>query len=444
MKISVIGLGYLGAVHAVCMAELGHDVVGIDVDTERIAKLERGEAPFFEPSFPEKLSAALERGNLHFSTDLADVRECDVHFVCVGTPQGSDGSADLAALHAVRKGLREILAGSTRDRILVVGKSTVPVGTARGLSEAFADLPNVELAWNPEFLREGYAVKDTLGPDRLVYGVHEEQKLSITHLDEVYASILEAGTPRLVYGYESAELVKVSANAFLATKISFVNAVAEMCEATGADVVEVAEAIGLDERIGRRFLKAGIGFGGGCLPKDVRAFIASAEEHGVGESFEFLRNVDRINQKRRARPVELALEYFNGDLTGVPITVLGAAFKPYSDDVRDSPAIDIALSLARHGADVRITDPQALAVVRGRYEELTLVDDLEEAMSGARLLILATEWQAYRDLDPARVAELVAERAVIDGRGVFDLVRWREAGFTIMALGRGERAGRLA
>ena len=440
MKISVIGVGYLGAVHAASMAELGHDVIGLDVDTARIDLLSRGVAPFHEPGFEEILRRGLGAGRLRFTTDYADLASADVHFLGLGTPQRADGfGADLSYLQAAVDALAEVLSGRDGAPTLVVGKSTVPAGTARMLADRLEQIEGVGLLWNPEFLREGFAVKDTLEPDRLVYGVRDPEEPAaeeaVAMLDAVYAQILDADVTRLVMGYETAELVKASANAFLATKISFINGIAELCEATGGDVTDVARAIGMDDRIGHKFLRAGVGFGGGCLPKDIRAFIASAEDLGVGESLGFLREVDAINERRRVRVVDLAREML-GDLAGRRITVLGAAFKPNSDDVRDSPALDVANRLQRAGAEVRVTDPEALENAARRAPHLRGVADLDDALDGAELTVLLTEWAEYKALDPTRVAGLVAAPRMIDGRNVLDPRTWREAGWQLRSLGR--------
>ena len=442
MRISVIGVGYLGAVHAAAMAELGHEVIGLDIDAARIDLLSRGIAPFHEPGFEEFLRRGLEAGRLRFTTDYAELADCEVHFLGLGTPQREDSyCADLSSLEAAAGSLAEVLPARGGAPTLVVGKSTVPVGTARVLAAELEQVEGVRLLWNPEFLREGFAVQDTLEPDRLVYGVHDEQTPAaaeaVAMLDAVYAQILEREVPRLVMGYEASEMVKVSANAFLATKISFINAIAEMCEATGADVTDVARAIGMDDRIGGAFLRAGVGFGGGCLPKDIRAFMASAEENGVGEALGFLREVDAINERRRARVVELSREML-GDLTGRRITVLGAAFKPDSDDVRDSPALDVAQRLMDAGAEVRVTDPQALTNAQRRVPGLVTEPDLDRALGGAELTVLLTEWGLYRDLDPARVAALVATPRMIDGRNVLEPSTWRAAGWQLRSLGRAD------
>ena len=433
MKLSVIGCGYLGAVHAAAMAELGHEVVGVDVDPVKIEQLRAGRAPFFEPGLPEVLASAGASGRLRFTTDLADAADAIVHFVAVGTPQSRDGNAaDLRFVDAAIDGLLPLL----EDGDLVVGKSTVPVGTARRLAERIAaGGSGARLAWNPEFLREGFAVKDTIEPDRLVYGVDDERDAAV--LDEVYATAIAAGTPRIVTDFATAELVKVAANAFLATKISFINAMAEIAEATGADVTRLADAIGHDARIGRRFLNAGVGFGGGCLPKDIRAFIARAEELGRGESVAFLKEVDTINLRRRQRVVELAQEALGGAVFGRKVAVLGVTFKPHSDDVRDSPALDVAVQLKGLGADVVVTDPEGIDNARARHPQLLYSNATDEALRHADLVVLVTEWPEYVGLDPAHVKEIARGSTVIDGRNALDAAAWKAVGWRYVGLGRG-------
>ncbi|GAA1467033.1 UDP-glucose dehydrogenase family protein [Microbacterium thalassium] len=433
MKMSVIGCGYLGAVHAAAMAELGHEVVGVDVDAGKIAALSAGRAPFFEPGLPEILASALASGRLRFTTDIAEAGGARVHFIAVGTPQTKDSyAADLTYVDASVAALLPHLG----DGDLVVGKSTVPVGTAARLADAItASGSGARLAWNPEFLREGFAVKDTLEPDRLVYGVADPADAEV--LDEVYQRALGAGTPRIVTDFATAELVKVSANAFLATKISFINAMAEIAEATGADVTRLADAIGHDARIGRRFLNAGVGFGGGCLPKDIRAFTARAEELGRGESVAFLKEVDAINLRRRQRVADLAVDLLDGSVVGSKVAVLGATFKPHSDDVRDSPALDVAVRLKGLGADVVVTDPEGLDNARARHPQLLYAAIADEALRHADLAVLVTEWPQYTSLEPADVGAIMRGRRVIDGRNALDAASWRAAGFTYAGLGRG-------
>ena len=435
MKISVVGCGYLGAVHAACMAELGHDVLGIDVDDTKVAALSAGRAPFYEPGFEELLTRALGTGRLRFTTtpgdDLAGV---DLHFIAVGTPQSDTGAADLSYVDAA---VATLLAGAAPGSV-VVGKSTVPVGTAAHLADRLAER-DIALVWNPEFLREGFAVADTLHPDRIVYGLSADParaELGRARLDEVYARLLADGIPQIVTDYVTAELVKVAANSFLATKISFINAMAELCEATGGDVTALADALGHDDRIGRRFLGAGVGFGGGCLPKDIRAFVARAQELGVHDAVSFLREVDAINQRRRDRVVDLALRSLGDQLSGAKITVLGAAFKPNSDDIRDSPALDIAHRLHMLGAQVSITDPKALDAAARRHPDLVTEPDTHQALRDADLVLLLTEWAEYVELDPSEVATWVRRPAIIDGRNALDPARWRASGWDYHGLGR--------
>ncbi|MDR7160107.1 UDP-glucose/GDP-mannose dehydrogenase family protein [Arthrobacter sp. BE255] len=436
MRISVIGCGYLGAVHAACMAKLGHEVVGIDVDERKIAELSAARAPFFEPGLEDLLREVQETGRLSFTTDLAAAEGSAVHFICVGTPQKKgENAADLTYVDSATFGLLPYL--SPGD--LIVGKSTVPVGTATRLSNLIqAQEPDAHLVWNPEFLREGHAVSDTLHPDRFVYGVANgsEEHPAVAILDEVYSTSLALGTPRLVTDHPTAELVKTAANSFLATKISFINAMAELCEAAGADVTRLADAIGMDDRIGRKFLNAGIGFGGGCLPKDIRAFMARAGELGADQALTFLREVDAINMRRRTRMVELSRELCDGSLMGKRITVLGAAFKPESDDVRDSPALSIAAQLQLQGAIVTVTDPKALANAARRFPELHYEPDTDKAAERADAVLLLTEWKEYQNLDPYEFAHIVSSLRILDGRNVLDATKWRAAGWTYRGLGR--------
>ena len=439
MRMTVIGTGYLGAVHAACMADLGHEVLGVDSDARKIAALQDGRAPFFEPGLEEILVRAVASGKLRFSTSLREAAEFgDVHFICVGTPQLPAGTgADLSHIEAVVDGLAPHL---TRD-CLVIGKSTVPVGTAARLAARIAGLAPVGaaagLAWNPEFLREGFAVRDTLWPDRIVVGVTSEAA-DVT-LRAVYASVLELGTPYIVTDLATAELVKVAANAFLATKISFINAVANVCDAAGADVMTLADALGHDTRIGRRFLSAGLGFGGGCLSKDIRAFMARADELGVGDSLQFLREVDQINTGRRALAVEVARELAGGSFTGRNVAVLGAAFKPGTDDVRDSPALNVARMIQSEGAVVRVHDPRATYNARQAWPALDYVEEAVKACEAADVVLHLTEWAEYRELDPLELASVVRTPCLLDGRNVLPLSQWRAAGWTVRSLGGAAR-----
>ncbi len=443
-KITVIGTGYLGATHAICMAVLGYDVLGVDVDQAKIDALASGRVPFFEPGLPEKLAEALSSGRLRFSTDFDLAADFgDVHFVCVGTPQASGSHA--ADLRYVESAFSELARRITR-KALLVGKSTVPIGTAARLTAMVQELSPIgaelELAWNPEFLREGFAVDDTLHPDRLVFGV--ASAWAEAQLRAAFRPILEQETPLVVADLATAELVKVAANSFLATKISYINAMAEVCEATGADVNLLATALGYDDRIGSRFLKPGLGFGGGCLPKDIRAFKHRAEELGVGQAVAFLGEVDAINIRRRVRTVDMVRELVGGNLSDVRVAALGAAFKPNSDDVRDAPALDVARMLYLEGAIVTVFDPEANANAQRAYPDLDYADTLAEAVTGADVVVLLTEWDRFRQADPELLGALVARRRIVDGRHALDADLYRAAGWEYRALGRPHNAPSLA
>jgi UDPglucose 6-dehydrogenase len=435
-RITVIGTGYLGATHAVCMAILGFDVLGVDVDEKKIADLASGTVPFFEPGLPEKLREALDSGRLRFSTDFDEAAAFgDVHFICVGTPQAKDSkAADLRYVDAAFTAL----ASRIDRKALLVGKSTVPIGTAARLTAMVQEVSPIgselELAWNPEFLREGFAVKDTLHPDRLVFGV--SSTWARKQLEAAFRPILDDATPVVVADLATAELVKVAANSFLATKISYINAMAEVCEATGADVNLLASALSYDTRIGGRFLKPGLGFGGGCLPKDIRAFVHRAEELGVGQAVGFLKEVDGINQRRRTRTVDLVRELAGGDLAGKKVAALGAAFKPNSDDVRDAPALDVARFLYMEGAVVTVYDPEANENAHRAYPDLSYADSMNEALRDADVVVLLTEWQEFREADPAVIGQLVAGKRIVDGRHALDADAYRAEGWVYRALGR--------
>ncbi|RNM15788.1 UDP-glucose dehydrogenase family protein [Nocardioides pocheonensis] len=436
LRISVIGTGYLGATHAACLAELGFDVLGVDRSAAKVDALSRGLVPFHEPGLDELVAGHTASGRLRFTTDLAEAAAfADVHFICVGTPQQSQGTAaDLTAVFDVAAGLAPHLRHST----VVIGKSTVPVGTAAELAATLrARLPlgvEAEVAWNPEFLREGHAVQDTLRPDRLVFGVTSPGAELV--LREIYAAAIERGTPVHVTDLATAELAKVAANAFLATKISFINAMAEISDRAGADVVALADVLGDDARIGRRFLDAGIGFGGGCLPKDIRALAARAAELGAPSIRALLEDVDDINLRARDRAADLAAAMCGGDLDGRRVALLGAAFKPLSDDVRDSPALHVAAALRRRGADVRVFDPAAANNARAVAPELTYVAHVDAALHDADLVVLATDWPELVALDPGRAGALVRSRRILDGRNKLDEEAWTAAGWAFRALGR--------
>jgi UDPglucose 6-dehydrogenase len=443
-RATVIGTGYLGATHAACMAELGYEVLGMDVDADKIAALADGRVPFYEPDLDPLLAKHVADGRLRFTTSYAEVaafggaeRAETVHFICVNTPQKKgEYAADLRYIEAVVEGLAPHLDAPT----LIVGKSTVPAGTAVRLADRFAALApagaQVEVAWNPEFLREGYAVKDTLAPDRLVIGVRSRSGSAETALREFYAPLIDAGVPLVVTDLATAELVKVAANAFLSTKISFINAMAEVCEATGADVTRLSEALSYDTRIGGRFLVPGLGFGGGCLPKDIRAFMARAGELGVDQALAFLKEVDAINMRRRARTVDLAREQCDGSFLGKRVAVWGAAFKPNTDDIRDSPALNVAASIQLQGAQVTVYDPKANDNAAKMFPTLAYADSALESVVGAHVVLHLTEWPEFREIDPETVGAQVSVRRVVDGRNALDIDAWHRAGWTYRALGR--------
>jgi UDPglucose 6-dehydrogenase len=436
LRLTVLGTGYLGATHAACMAELGFEVLGLDTDESRAGALAAGTLPFYEPGLDPLLERGLASGRLRFTSSYQEAAEFgDVHFICVGTPQQEgSGRADLSQLNGCVNALAPLL---TRP-CLVVGKSTVPAGTAAGLAGRLAEMApvgaGVELAWNPEFLREGFGVADTLRPERIVAGVRSANAEAI--LREVYAEPIAAGVPFVVTDYATAELVKVAANAFLATKISFINAMAEVCEAAGADVLKLAEVLAYDHRIGAAGMRPGLGFGGSCLPKDIRAFSTRAAELGVDQALSFLRDVDAINTRRRAKVIELASELVGGSLAGRSVGVLGLAFKPDSDDLRDSPALDVALTVQRMGARVTAYDPVAMDPARKAHPQLEYAGSAVGAATDAEVLLLLTEWPEFRQADPEVIGKAAARRNVVDGRHALDPAQWRAAGWTYRTLGR--------
>jgi UDPglucose 6-dehydrogenase len=432
LKLSVIGTGYLGATHAACMASLGFEVIGFDTESSKVDLLSNGKVPFYEPDLEDLLAEQIRSKRLTFTSKVEDLSDADVHFICVGTPQVKNGNA--ADLTYVNSAL-ESIAKYVKPGGLVVGKSTVPVGTATKLRNRLLELnSNADLAWNPEFLREGFAVEDTLRPNRLVIGVVTDSAEKI--LKEVYAVNLKENTPWVRADLPTAELVKVAANSFLATKISFINAMAEVCEASGGDVTVLAKAIGYDPRIGSRFLQAGIGFGGGCLPKDIRAFMARAEELGASQAVEFLKEIDAINLRARQRIIELVRKDLSDDLVGKKVAVLGAAFKPDSDDVRDSPALDIAAQIQAAGAHVTVHDPKAISNAQKRFPGLNFAEDVNSTLKDAEIVLHLTEWKIYREIDPAQIKKLVKTAIMIDGRNALDRDLWRAAGWKFRALGR--------
>lgn len=420
------------------MAELGHDVVGVDIDAHKIRTLSQGRTPFFEPGLEDLLTRNIAAGRLSFSTDIAAIEGAQVHFIGVGTPQSETGAADMRYVDSAVTEALPYLGHCTTGVEVVAGKSTVPVGTAARLAELI-EPTGAALVWNPEFLREGFAIKDTLHPDRMVYGLPPDGTATeaLNVLDEVYAPIISSGTPRHVMDYATAELVKISANAFLATKISFINAMALICDAAGANVTALAEAIGADDRIGRRFLRAGIGFGGGCLPKDIRAFQARAAELGVGDALAFLAEVDRVNDSMRASTLSKIEAILDSRMAESTVTILGAAFKPDSDDMRSSPALDLADRLTSAVGRVVVHDPAAGPLLAERSGlQYEIADTIEAALTGTDLVLLATEWRVYRDYDPVHAARLVRRPQIIDGRNCLDAEAWKAAGWSYTGVGR--------
>jgi UDPglucose 6-dehydrogenase len=414
------------------MSSLGFEVIGFDTEVSKIELLSKGQVPFYEPGLEELLAEQIKSGRLSFTTNINDLADCDVHFICVGTPQVKGGnSADLTYVNSALESIAKLVKAGG----LVVGKSTVPVGTAARLRNRLIELnPKADLAWNPEFLREGFAVEDTLKPNRLVVGVVNDSAENI--LKEVYASNLKESTPWVRADLPTSELVKVAANSFLATKISFINAMAEICEAADGDVTVLAKAIGYDPRIGSRFLQAGIGFGGGCLPKDIRAFMARAEELGAKQAVEFLKEIDAINLRARQRIIELVRKDLSDNLQGKKVAILGAAFKPDSDDVRDSPALDIAVQIQAAGAIVTVHDPKAIANAQKRFPVLNFSTEINDTLKDAEIVLHLTEWKIYREIDPVKVKSLVKNATMIDGRNALDRQLWRNAGWKFRALGR--------
>lgn len=438
MRVAVIGTGYLGTTHAACMSQIGHDVVGVDIDEEKVAKLQSGEVPFFEPDLESLVRENLASGRLRFTTSYEEAAEfADVHFLAVGTPQSARGrGVDLSFVDAAIDALGSHLS----RRTLVVGKSTVPVGTAHRLTQRIRSMAPagdaVELAWNPEFLREGFAVEDTLRPDRIVVGVENgSDDRAVETLRELYSPILDGTVPFMVTDMATAELVKTAANAFLATKIGFINAIAELCEAADADVTILADALGYDNRIGRRFLNAGLGFGGGCLPKDIRALVARADELGVGHAFTFLREVDNSNMRQRRRIVDITSEIC-GSLTGTAVAILGAAFKPNTDDVRDSPALNVAGQFQLEGANVRVYDPKGSDNARKTLPTVDYAVSSLDACDGADVVLVLTEWEEFRNMQPQELAAVTRSKNIVDARNCLDPQKWRTAGWAYRGIGR--------
>jgi UDPglucose 6-dehydrogenase len=436
VKTAVIGVGHVGLVTAACLARWGHEVVGMDDDRAKINTLESGSVPFYEEGLQDLVQEGVAAGRLTFTTDTREAIDgAEVVFVCVGTPSLPGGGPNLRYVEAVG---RNVAAFAEQDLVLVE-KSTVPANTGAQLQQVIAreqhrhgQRVRISVASNPEFLREGVAVQDTLHPDRVVYGTSDDWARD--RLREVYATLVaEDGCPVVETDVPTAELIKHASNAFLATRISFINQVARICERVGADVETVAQGMGHDVRIGPHFLRAGIGYGGSCFPKDVDAFIHLARQ--VGEDFRMLEEVRAVNTSMR----ELALEKLRGELWHLEaktITILGGAFKPGTDDLREAPGLHIAAALVAEGAEVRVWDPVALGAVKQQHPELDVVEDLTAALEGAHAAIVATEWDELRELSATQIRDLLGYPIVIDGRNVFDPEAMRDAGIHYHGIGR--------
>jgi UDPglucose 6-dehydrogenase len=433
MKIGVIGTGYVGLVSAVGLAELGHTVVGTDVDRDKIEKASQGIPVIYEPGLEDLLESNLQKGNLTFSPDLEDtIRACDVLFVCVNTPQKEDGSADMSYIEAVSRKIAENL-----DQYkLVVEKSTVPVKTSMWIKRTIGlykkkDVP-FDVASNPEFLREGSAVSDFLNPDRIIVGVETDKARDL--LCEIYARFKDS---ILITNIDTAELIKHASNSFLAMKISFINLMANLCEKTEADVELVAKGMGLDPRIGPRFLGAGLGYGGSCFPKDVRALIKIGEDLGV--SLNMLKEVDRVNEGR----ISVFLEKIKKALWILKdknIAVLGLSFKPETDDIRNAPSISLVNRLVEEGARLRLYDPKAMENMRAVFPEghsnVRYASSPYEAAEGVNALLIVTEWEEFRNLDLGKIKKAMANPIIVDGRNIFDPGEVRGLGFEYYSVGR--------
>jgi UDPglucose 6-dehydrogenase len=438
MRLAVVGCGYLGVTLAAAMAKLGNEVIGVDVDAAKVISLNRGIAGFFEPDVDELLARHVATGAQAFTTSYREALDfSDVVFLTVGTPPVPGGSHyDLTHLRAA---VRQI-AAEVRRPTVVIGKSTVQVGTAHDLSRLIRhEYPGsarmIRVAWMPEFVRESSAVTDTLAPSRIVIGIEPGDK-DIAHLvRKLHGDAVSAGTRFIVTNLATAELAKCAANAFLATKLSFINAMAELCEVAGGDVEQLAEVLASDPRIGPGGMRPGLGFGGGCLPKDIRAFARSAHDLGIPESLRFLQEVDAINLRRRDRVVDLAIELCQPDVRGTRVAVWGAAFKPGTDDIRDSPALAVADRMSQLGASVVVCDPRASGNGRSAHPQLEFDHCPTRAASGSHLLLHLTEWPDFKSVDPRMLASVVAQRNIIDARGSLDAASWELAGWTYRRLG---------
>lgn len=433
MRIAMIGTGYVGLVSGACFAEIGHDVVCVDIDAEKIRRLEAGEIPIYEPGLDDLVARNREEGRLTFSTEVSEsVGDRDAIFIAVGTPpRPEDGHADLKFVHAAAEGVAAAINGYT----VIVDKSTVPVGTARevaGIIGRTRDKGEFDVVSNPEFLREGAAVGDFMEPDRIVIGT--DSPLAEAVMREIYRPLIEAGRPFLTVGPESAELIKYSANAFLATKIAFINEVADLCEKTGADVMDVAKGIGMDSRIGSRFLMPGPGYGGSCFPKDTLEMAKTARAAGAPSRI-VEAVVDANDARKRAMAGKVAAAC-GGDLTGKTVAVLGVTFKAETDDMRESPALEIIPELNRLGAKVRAFDPEGMSEARKLLNDVEWADGIEAVLKGANVAAIVTEWRQFAEIEPPLFVELMQTPVLVDMRNLFQFDVMAEAGVTYYGIGR--------
>lgn len=432
MKIAVVGTGYVGLVTGTCFAETGNHVTCVDIDEKKVAKLNKKQITIYEPGLEVLFERNVRQGRLEFTTNLKEgIKDAKIIFLALPTPPGEDGSADLKYVLKVAEDLGPIL----EDYTVVVDKSTVPVGTADKVTAAISKNAKVpfDVVSNPEFLREGVAVDDFMKPDRVVIGASSERAMKV--METLYTPFVRQGNPIIFMDVKSAELTKYAANSFLATKITFMNEIANMCELLGADVDMVRKGVGTDTRIGKRFLFAGIGYGGSCFPKDVQALAKSANE--VNYDFKILNSVMDVNHQQKEKLVDPLKSYFGGDLSGKTIAIWGLAFKPYTDDIREAPALENITKLLSLGAKVRAYDPEAIENVKGIFgDKIYFAEDEYEALEGADALMIMTEWPVFRTPEFDKVAKNLKNKVIFDGRNLYELKLMEELGFTYFSVGR--------
>ncbi len=432
MRIAVIGTGYVGLVTGTCFAETGNDVICVDIDEAKVEKMRKGEVPIYEPHLDVLFERNIKQGRLSFTTQIEDaVEDAEIIFLALPTPPGEDGSADLSYILGVADTLGKII----KNYKVIIDKSTVPVGTSEKVTAAIAKNATVDfdVASNPEFLREGFAVDDFLKPDRVVIGTTSSKARKV--LEHLYKPYVRQGNPILFMDEKSAELTKYAANSFLATKITFMNEIANFCEKVGADVDMVRIGIGSDQRIGKRFLFPGIGYGGSCFPKDVQALAKSGNEYGY--HFGILESVMYINERQKTIIVPKIKDYFKGDLKGKKIALWGLAFKPDTDDIREAPALYIIDELLKEGAEITAFDPEAMSNVKELLgDKINFALSRDEATQGADALVIATEWQIFRTPNFDKLASQMNQKVIFDGRNLYDLDEMKECGFYYSSIGR--------